>query len=88
MNFLTVLLFPEYEINAPAAAGMDRFGAAVVQDVFVRATSIHECITKNWHSVEGTVLVDALSESEDGGGEPRSGEGYGAEGVAEDVTQY
>src|SRR5579872_1640174 len=64
--------------------------AAVVQDVGVQATGILQGIGKNWHSVEGPLIVDGLGDSLDRAvvpGEPDGVDRDGPERVAEEVVQ-
>lgn len=63
--YRTASLFPDHEIHYPTTSRMFAVPAAVVQDVLVRAASILKGISKDGHSVESTLFVDALSECED-----------------------
>jgi hypothetical protein len=60
--------------------------AAVVQNVEVVAARILKCVGKVRQAVNGTLLIDPFSESDDGGREPSGFDGDGAEGVPKDVT--
>jgi hypothetical protein len=61
--------------------------AAVGEDVRVVAAGVFEGIGQDRHAVEGTVVVDAASERDDGGREPGGIDGDGPEGIAEDVAE-
>jgi len=61
--------------------------AAMVDDLFVIATGVHQGIRKDRHAVEGAVFVDGLGDFDDVGREPARIERDGAEGVAEDVAE-
>ncbi len=61
---------------------------AVVQDVLILATRIHQRIGKDRHSVKGTVLVDAFGQGKNGGRKPSGVEGDGTKEIAEDVSEH
>jgi hypothetical protein len=60
---------------------------AVVQDVLGRAAGFFESVSEDGKALEGTVVVDGLSEFLDGWGKPSGIDGNGAKRIAEDVKQ-
>ena len=60
--------------------------SAVVQDVFVVAPGVLQCISEDRHSVECSFGVDTTGKSKNGRCEPGGIESDRAEGDAEDVT--
>ena len=66
---------------------MRPLASAMTDDLLVLATRVHQRVGKDWHSLEGFVLVDAASHVDDVGGSPAGVECDGAEGVAEDVAE-
>lgn len=50
---------------------MDAFRSTVVEDVVIVASGVLKCVCKDWHAVEGPVLIDAFGKCKNSGGEPR-----------------
>ena len=61
----------QQQIDDPATADMWPIASAVVQNVLVVATRVHQGIRQHRKAVKGTLLGDAFCEREDGGREPR-----------------
>src|ERR1022692_393097 len=80
-------LFTQHEIKHPTSTHMRPRPSAVAQDFLVIATGFVQGVSQDGHSVESTVVVDRLGQLDDGGRKPYGVERYGAEGVAEDVTE-
>ena len=53
-------LLPKHHVDHPAASNVRAVASAVVQYVGIVATSICQGVGKNWHSVESTIIVNAL----------------------------
>ena len=51
---------------------MRAFASAVIEDGVVEATGVHECISEDGHTLERSVVVDALRDGRDVRGSPRS----------------
>jgi hypothetical protein len=78
---------PGEQVHDPATADVFARLPAVVQDVGVVASGVLERIGQDRHPVECSLSVDAFSQSDGGFGTPRSFNGDGAEGIAEDVSE-
>lgn len=77
--------FTEHRVHDPAPAGVNRFRAAVVQDIVGIAPRILKGVREDRHTVEGAVVVNALRERNNGRGAPRGGKCDGAEGISENA---
>jgi hypothetical protein len=64
------LVFSEQQIHHPAATNVRPIASTVVQDVLILATGVLKCICQDRHTVESTILVDALCEGDDSGRSP------------------
>ncbi len=60
--------------------------ATVRKQRFVRATGVEQGVVQNRHAVEDAVIGDQLGKGNDLTSDPRGVERYGAEGIAEDVS--
>ncbi len=80
------LLFPQHEIDDPAAADVRAITTAMIEDLRILAAGVLNRIGEDGHSVEGAVVVDSLRDADGGGGPPRGIESDGTEGVAENVA--
>lgn len=80
-NLLAIAHIPfSFEVTPPhldreAAAGMDRFGAAVGEDGFVIAGCVLKCIGEYRHGGEFAGVVHLLCKGYHGGGQPGGGRG-------------
>src|SRR5262245_3413427 len=89
--FPTILLFPQQQIDDPAAADMWPRPAAVRQDVGVVAARLCQRVSEDRQQVEAAVVVDRLREVADGAvvpGEPCRWVGnLGPKAVDEDIAE-
>ncbi len=81
------LLLAQKQIHNPTSPHMRRLASAMGNERLIVATGIHQGIGKNGHSVEGSLVIYGLRKVDDGGREPASVDGDGAEEVAEDVAE-
>ena len=64
------LLLIEYQVDNPTPAHMRRRVSAMVEDVGIIAACIHQRIRKDWHSLEGVILINRSGQVDDCGTQP------------------